>query len=119
MGSQYVTWMLPYMVLEFGFIYGVILGSGAVYGLFKNRNIPEFIRDILIIAFVIGSAHWGIRSGHSVLGLVGMGAGSVISAWLHSTEFSKTKDMAPFGHMTAISIITSLVVLAGVLTSEL
>ena len=119
MGSEYVTWILPFMVLEFGFVYAVILGIGAVYGLIKNRKFPEFLRDIVIIGFIIACVHWGIQSGHSVMGLFGMGIGSVLSAWIHSSEFSKTNDMAPFGHMTALSMITSLVVIGGILTSEL
>ena len=119
MSSQYVTWLLPYMVLDFGAMYAAILAAGAVYGFIKTSSLRAFIRDVLITLLVLASAQYGLRSGHSVIGLIGVGAGSLMSLSLHSREFAKTNDMAPFGHLTAISILVSLLVLSGILTSEL
>ena len=119
MASQYVIWILPWMLLEFEFVYGVIIGIGAVYALIKTRAFPEFFRDVIIIALVIYSAHYGLDSGHTVVGLLGVGLGTALALSFHSSQFAKTNDMAPFGHLTAISILNGLLVLSGLLTSEL
>lgn len=119
MGSQYVTWMLPYMVLDFASLYAVILAVGAIYHLVKYKDFGTLVRDAIFIGIVLGSAQYGIKTGHSVIGLVGMGIGCCMSLLVNSNELSKTQDMAPSGHIAAFNIITALLILSGILTSEL
>ena len=119
MASEYVKWMLPYMVLDFAVVYAFIIAWAALYGYAKFKSTGKLLRDFLIILLVLGSANFGLVTGHSVVGLIGMGIGSSMSLTVHSSEFRKTNDMAPFGHLTAISIITSLLVISGILTSEM
>lgn len=91
---------------------------GALYGLSKTKSIGLLIRDSVIIILVLTSCHYGITTGHWSTGLVGLGCGALLSTWIHSREFSKTNDMAPFGHMTALSVISTLFVIAGLLTTQ-
>ena len=119
MGSQYVTWLLPYMVLDLASFYAVILAVGASYHLVKYKDFGTIVRDAIFIGIVLGSAQYGIKTGHPVIGLVGMGIGCCMSLLGNSNDFSKTQDMAPSGHITAFNIITSLLILSGILTSEL
>lgn len=119
MASENVIWTLPRMVLRFGFIYALLLGWGIVYGLMKNRSMSDFLRDSLLLLMVIGGAWYGLETDHSVLGLIFLGAVSCISISLHGNESSKTNDMAPYGYLTSLSIITSLLILSGIMTSEI
>jgi len=119
MASESVTWLLPFMVLDFALLFACILAIGTVYGIVKGKPGVSLVRDALIIAIVIGSARYGISTGRSVAGLLGMGVGTCLSVMLHSKEFSETNDMAPYGYVTAFSIISSLLVFSGILTSEL
>lgn len=119
MASENVTWLLPYMVLQFAFVYAVIVGWAGLYGFGKFRSGSSLLRDILIAALIVTAGIYGLTTEHSLLGLVVLGAACGLSLILHSSEFSKTNDMAPFGYVTAISIITSLFVVSGILTSDL
>jgi hypothetical protein len=119
MASESVTWMLPYMVLEFAYVYALIIAWASLFGYFKFKTPKKLVRDFLIILLVICSARFGLVTGHSVVGLIGMGLGCIISLAVHSSEFRKTNDMAPFGHLTVISLLTSLLAVSGMLTSEL
>ena len=119
MASENVIWLLPWMILKFGFIYALLLGWGTVYGLFKNRSMPDFLRDCLLILMVFVGAWYGLTTDHSVLGLLCLGLASCLSISLHGNELSKTNDMAPYGYLTSVSIITSLFILSGIMTSEM
>ena len=119
MATESVTWLLPWMVLEYGFLYASILTWGALYGLLKTKSIADVVRDVLIIVVAVGSSHYGLASNHTVIGLLGLAAATGLSVMLHSSEFSKSNNMAPFGYLTSISIVSSLLVLSGILTSEL
>ena len=119
MASENVVWLLPWMVLQYGFIYALILGWGSLYGFGKFRSGSSLFRDIIILSIVLGSATYGLTSDHSVIGLLLLGTASGMSLVFHSNEFSKTNDMAPFGYLTAISIITTILVVSGILTSEM
>jgi hypothetical protein len=118
MGSENVVWIMPAVVLGFGYIYAMILGIGTVYGFMKYQRFTALVRDGAIVALVIVSSHLGLTTGHSVLGLLGIGTSAGISLSMHSSEFGKTQDMAPYGHLTAIGLITVLLVISGLLTSE-
>ena len=119
MASETVTWLLPWMVLDYGYLYALLLTWGALYGLAKTRSAADLVRDILIVLLVVGSSYFGLATNHTVIGLLGLATAAILSITLHSAEFSKTNDMAPFGYLTSVSIISSLLVLSGILTSEL
>ena len=119
MSSPSVVWIMPLIILYIGVLYGSILAIGAFYGFSKTKSIRSFIRDLIIIGLVLFSCHYGVKTGYWATGLVGLGCGTLLSIWIHSQEFAKTNDMAPFGHMTALSIISSLFVVSGLLTSEI
>jgi len=117
-GNQ-IVWMMPLVILYLGMIYACILLVGAVYGFTKGRSsLPSFFRDLLIVIEVVLSCHYGIKTGHWGAGLLGMGFGCILSLTIHSREFSKTQDMAPFGHLTAISVLVSLFDVSGILTCD-
>jgi uncharacterized membrane protein (UPF0136 family) len=113
--DQFV-WMMPLVILYTGILYGFLLLIGAVYGFLKTASWRSLFRDLFIVIEVLLSSHLGIRTGHWGGGLIGIAIGSALSMSLHSREFSKTNDMAPFGHMTAVSVIASLFDVAGILT---
>ncbi len=119
MGSTEVVWLLPWMVLEYGIIYAVILSVGAIQGFAKWKSTSGLLRDILLILLVLLGSLFGLRTTHSVAGLVLVGIGACTSMCLHGSQFGKTNDMAPFGYLTSFSIVMSLLVLSGILTSEL
>jgi hypothetical protein len=109
---------MPLIILYIGILYGTILTIGALYGFSKTKSVGMLVRDAVIIILVLASCHYGITTSHWSTGLVGLGCGALLSIWIHSREFSKTSDMAPFGHMTALSIISTVFVIAGLLTSQ-
>ena len=119
MSSPSVVWIMPLIVLYIGVLYGLILAVGALYGFSRTKSMRSLLRDLIITLLVLYSCHYGIRSGYWATGLVGLGFGTLLSVWIHSKEFAKTNDMAPFGHMTALSIISTLFVVSGLLTSEI
>ena len=119
MSSPSVVWIMPLIILYIGIFYGCLLAFGAFYGYTRTKSIRTLFRDLIITALVFFSCHYGITTKHWSTGLVGLGCGTLLSVWAHSSEFAKTNDMAPFGHMTALSIISSLFVVSGLLTSEI
>ena len=97
----------------------MILSIGAIYGFAKWKSTSGLFRDILLILLVVIGSLFGLRTTHSVTGLVLVGIGACASITLHGSQFGKTNDMAPFGYLTSFSIVMSLLVLSGILTSEL
>lgn len=119
MASEGVVWLLPWMILRFGVLYAAFIAWGAFYGFVKFRSATSLVRDMLIIVASLGASYYGLHTEHSVVALFIFLLACGISLLLHSTEFSKTNDMAPFGYLTSFSIITSILVISGILTSEM
>jgi hypothetical protein len=119
MATEGLIWLLPWMVLRFGVFYAAIVAWGAVYGFAKSRSGRSLMRDVLIIVTTLAASYYGLTTEHSVIGLLIFSLACGMSLVLHSAEFSKTNDMAPFGYVTSFSIITSILVISGILTSEL
>ena len=119
MSSSNVVWIMPLIILYIGVLYGIILTIGAVYAFSKTKALPAFVRDLALVSLVIFSCHYGVRTGNWTTGLVGLGCGTILSTFIHSREFAKTNDMAPFGHLTALSIISTLLVISGLSTAHI
>ena len=113
-------WILPFMILDFQVWYPLIIVWGTIYGLLKNlTKIDEFVRDFFVAVLIFGTAVFGIKTNHSVMALFAIEFVNLVAILVFSKNYEKIRDMAPYGHLTAISLINTLLVFAALLTSEL